>query len=116
MPQRSILERRPSTPDIHALPEGGRKFTCNRFWPQRLGAVALCVLSLTWTVSAVAAPDQAGFTQQCSGFAQDPLLGPLWPGTLEQTGEKRSTALTTMVPRLSLHGTALATYEARQAA
>ncbi len=76
----------------------------------------LCVLSLAATVAGVAATDQAGFTQQCAGFAQDPLLGLLWPGTLEQAGEKRSTALTAMVPRLSLRGMALATYEPRKAA
>src|SRR5574341_1849994 len=116
MRQRSVLESSPSTPHTHTLPQGGRKPTRNRFWPQRLGAVVLGVLSLVWTVPRVATADQAGFTQQCSGFAQDPLLGPLWPGTLEQTGEKRSTALTAMVPRLSLRGMALATYEARKAA
>src|SRR5215831_977284 len=116
MLQRRVLESSPSAPHTRVLPPGGRKPTPNRFWPQRLGAVLLCGLSLAWTAAGVAAPEQVGFTQQCSGFAQDPLLGPLWPGTLEQTGEKHSTALTTMVPRLSLRGTALATYEARRAA
>ena len=116
MLQRSVLESSPSAPHTRILPQGGRKPTPNRSWPQRLGAVVLCVLSLAGTVPGVAATDQAGFTQQCSGFAQDPLLGPLWPGTLEQAGEKRSTALTAMVPRLSLRGMALATYEPRKAA
>src|SRR5262249_8951944 len=73
--------------------------------------LVLCALSLTWAGHGVAAADQGGFTQQCTGFAQDPLLKPLWPGTLEQGSAKRSTALTTMVPRLSLRGMALATYE-----
>ena len=116
MLQRSVLESSPSAPHTRILPQGGRKPTSNRSWPQRLGAVVLCVLSLAGTVAGVAATDQAGFTQQCAGFAQDPLLGPLWPGTLEQAGEKRSTALTAMVPRLSLRGMALATYEPRKAA
>ena len=116
MLQRSVLESSPSAPHTRILPQEGRKPTSNRSWPQRLGAVVLCVLSLAGTVAGVAATDQTGFTQQCSGFAQDPLLGPLWPGTLEQAGEKRSTALTAMVPRLSLRGMALATYEPRKAA
>jgi len=116
MLQRSVLESSPSAPHTRILPQGGRKPTSNRSWPQRLGAVVLCVLSLAGTVARVAATDQAGFTQQCSGFAQDPLLGPLWPGMLEQAGEKRSTTLTAMVPRLSLRGMALATYEPRKAA
>src|SRR6266571_8817267 len=116
MLQRSVLESSPSAPHTRILPHAGRKPTPNSCWPQRLGAVVLCVLSLAGTVPGVAAPDQPGFTQQCSGFAQDPLLGPLWPGTLEQAGEKRSTALTAMVPRLSLRGMALATYEPRKAA
>lgn len=116
MRQRSVLESSPSAPHTSVLPPGGRKPTHKRSWPQRLGALLLCGLSLAWTAAVVAAPDQAGFTQQCAGFAQDPLLGTLWSGTLEQAGEKRSTALTAMVPRLSLHGMALATYEPRKAA
>src|SRR5438874_566318 len=110
MLQRSVLESSPSAPHTSVLPQGGRKPTPNRSWPQRLGAVVLCALGLAWTGHGVAATDQGGFTQQCAGFAQDPLLGTLWPGTLEQKSEKRSTALTAMVPRLSLHGMALATY------
>src|SRR5262245_59786606 len=116
MLQRRVRESSPSAPHTRVLPPGGRKPTPNRFWPQRLGAVLLCGLSLAWTAAGVAAPAQAGFTQQCAWFAQDPLLATLWPGTLEQAGEKRSTALTTMVPRLSLRGMALATYEPRKAA
>ena len=117
MLQRSVLESSPSAPHTSSLPPGGRKPTPNRAWPQRLGTLVLCALILTWAGHGVAATDQDGFTQQCAGFAQDPLLKPLWPGTLEQgtTKEqgsaKRSTALTTMVPRLSLRGMALATYE-----
>jgi len=115
MLQCRLLESSPSAPHTSVVPQRGRKPMQNRFWPQRLGAVVLGVLSLAWTGQGVAAPDQAGFTQQCSGFAQDPLLGTLWPGTLGQGGEKHSTALTTMVPRLSLRGMALATYEPRKA-
>jgi hypothetical protein len=117
MLQRRVLESSPSAPHTHVLPHAGRKPTPTRFWPQRLGALLLCMLSLAGPAAAAGpAPDQAGFMQQCAGFAQDPLLGTLWPGTLEQAGDKRSTALTTMVPRLSLRGTALATYEPRKAA
>jgi hypothetical protein len=56
--------------------------------------------------------EQAGFTQDCSGFAQDQLLGHLWPGKAAAATETSPTTLAAMVPRLSLHGTALATYQA----
>lgn len=49
-----------------------------------------------------------GFDQDCSGFAQDPLLSDLW--LRRSDVEKRSVSLAAMVPRLSLQGTALATY------
>ena len=71
------------------------------------------MLSLAWTMQGVAVADPAGFAQHCSGFAQDPLLRALWLDTPEPGVETRSTDLTAMVPRLSLRGTALATYEPR---
>ena len=114
MLQRRVPESSPSTPHTTVVPQGGHTPTPNRSWPQRFGAVVLCALSLAWAALGGAATDQAGFSQQCAGFAQDPLLGHLWPGTREQGGEKHSTTLTTMVPRLSLRGMALATYDPRK--
>ena len=43
----------------------------------------------------------------CAGSA----LRPLWPGTSEQKEGRRSSVLAAMVPRLTLRGKALATYE-----
>jgi len=116
MLQCSVLESSPPAPHTSVLPPRDHQPTSHRAWPQRLAALVLCALGLAWTGHGLAATDQGGFAQQCAGFAQDPLLKPLWPGTLEQVSEKRSTALTTMVPRLSLRGMALATYEPRKAA
>lgn len=115
MLQCRVLESSPAAPHTRVVPQD-RQSTHHRCWLQRLGAVVLCVLSLAWAVPSLAAPDQAGFTQQCAALAQDALLGPLWPGALAQVSEKRSTALTAMVPRLSLRGMALATYEPRKVA
>ena len=120
-----MLRRRIPASDTAAQPasvvsQRDCQLTPNHSWPQRFGAVMLCMLGLTGTLPAGTTPEAiaepAGFTQDCSGFAQDPLLAPLWPGLPGQGVEKRSTALTAMVPRLSLHGTALATYESRQGA
>jgi len=72
------------------------------------------MLHRAWAVAGYAAPELPGFAHTCSGFAQDPLLGSLWPGTPEQKGGRRSSVLAAMVPRLSLRGQALATYEPRQ--
>lgn len=58
----------------------------------------------------------AGFTQDCSGFAQDPLLQSFWSGPAAPGVIQRSTALIAMVPRLSMRGMALATYAPRPAA
>jgi trypsin-like peptidase len=79
-----------------------------------LGVALLYVLSLVWAALGYATSEPPGFAHNCSGFAQDPLFGPLWPGTSEQKGERRSTALAAMVPRLTLRGKALATYEPRK--
>jgi hypothetical protein len=80
-------------------------------WPG-LGVALLCVLCLAWTAPGYAASEPPGFAHNCSGFAQDPLFGLLWPG--EQKGGRHSTALAAMVPRLALRGKALATYEPRK--
>jgi hypothetical protein len=80
------------------------------WWPI-LGLALLCGLRLAWTAPVYAAPEPSGFAQNCSGFAQDPLFGALWSGTSEQKGVRHSNVLAAMVPRLSLRGTALATYE-----
>jgi hypothetical protein len=74
----------------------------------------MLLLSLAWSVPGGAAADPAGFSQDCAGFAQDALLQPFGPGLLAPQTEQPSTALATMVPRLALRGTALATYERRQ--
>ena len=81
MLRRSVLDSSPSAQHASIVLQRGHKSTQNRFWPHRMGAVMLCVLSLAWTIQGVAAPGPAGFTQHCSGFAQDPLLGALWPDT-----------------------------------
>jgi hypothetical protein len=50
------------------------------FCSHTLGAVVLLVLGLAWGVQGVIGEEQPGFTQDCSGFAQDPMLGALWRG------------------------------------
>jgi hypothetical protein len=79
-------------------------------WPV-LGVVLFCVLRLAWVAPGYVAAEAPGFAHNCSGFAQDPLFGSLWPGTSEQKEGRHSNVLAAMVPRLSLRGTALATYE-----
>jgi hypothetical protein len=66
---------------------------------------------LAGTRQARAETGLAGFTQDCSGFAQDQLLGHLWPGSSLAGSETPAMGLAAMVPRLSLRGTALATYQ-----
>jgi hypothetical protein len=109
----SVLKSSRSAQHTHVVPPHGHKPMSSRSWVYCAGAVVLCMLSLTWTMQGVAVADPAGFAQHCSGFTQDPLLGALWPDTSEPGVETRSTDLTAMVPRLSLRGTALATYEPR---
>jgi len=109
-----LPESRPPAQHTCVLPQRGRLPTPKRScWPV-LGAALLCMLHLSWTAPGYAAPELPGFAHTCSGFAQDPLLGSLWPGTPEQKGGRRSSVLAAMVPRLSLRGQALATYEPRQ--
>ena len=97
------------------LPQCGCISTPKRScWPV-IGAALLCVLRLAWTAPGYAAPEPPGFAHNCSGFAQDPLFGPLWPGTSEQKEGRRSSVLAAMVPRLTLRGKALATYEPQKA-
>jgi hypothetical protein len=114
MLRRSLLESSRSARHTRVVPSPGHQLMAHCSWPYRVGVMVLCALGLIWTMQEVAVADPAGFAQQCSGFAQDPLLRELWPGTSEPGVETRSAVLTPMVPRLSLHGTALATYEPRQ--
>jgi hypothetical protein len=90
-----------------AYTDYGRETVCSR----AIGVVALLVLSLTWGVQEVIGGEQPGFTQDCSGFAQDPMLGALWHGMPALEREKQFASPAAMAPRLSLQGTALATYE-----
>jgi hypothetical protein len=76
----------------------------------------LLVLSLLWYPHEIAAAEIPGFAQDCSGFAQDAMLGALWHGPPLSGAETRVVSLQAMVPRLSLQGTALATYEKRREA
>ncbi len=114
MLRRCLPVSRPSAQHTCVLPQCDRIPRPQRScWPV-LGAALLCVLRLAWTAPGYAAPEPPGFTHNCSGFAQDPLFGPLWPVTSEQKGGRRSSVLAAMVPRLTLRGTALATYAPRQ--
>ena len=114
MLRRCLPVSRPSAQHTCVLPQRDRIPRPQRScWPV-LGAALLCVLRLAWTAPGYAAPEPPGFTHNCSGFAQDPLFGPLWPVTSEQKAGRRSSVLAAMVPRLTLHGKALATYAPRQ--
>jgi hypothetical protein len=73
-----------------------------------MGCIMLGVLGLTGAAQGSEPMTSPGFDQDCAGFAQDPLLSDLWGQRSEV--EKRPVALAAMVPRLSLQGTALATY------
>jgi hypothetical protein len=110
-----VPESRFSAQHTSGLPRYGRKPMQHSCRLHRIGAVLLCMLSLAWTSQRVMATEASGFTQNCSGFAQDPLLEALRSGTREQGAQKGAAALAAMVPRLSLHGMALATYEPRKA-
>jgi trypsin-like peptidase len=114
MLRRCLPKSRPSAQHPCVLPQCGRILTPRRFCWSVLGAALLCVLHLVWTAPGYAAPEAPGFAHTCAGFAQDALFGSLWPGTSEQHGGRRSTALAAMVPRLTLRGKALATYELRK--
>jgi trypsin-like peptidase len=114
MLRRCLPESRPPAQHTCVLPQRGRLPTPRRSCWSVLGAALLCVLRLVWTAPGYATPAAPGFAHDCSGFAQDALFGPLWPGPSEQKGGGRSTALAAMVPRLTLRGKALATYEPRK--
>lgn len=114
MLRRCLPESRPPAQHTCVLPPRGRIPTSRRSCWSVLGAALLCVLRLVWTAPGYAASEAPGFAHNCSGFAQDSLFGPLWPGTSEQKGGRRATTLAAMVPRLTLRGKALATYEPRK--
>ena len=109
MLQSSVLLSRFSC-DNHAEPG------CHDSSRQRVGrlflldCMVLLLLSLVWTTQGVAETAPVGFMQDCSGFTQDPLLGHLSPGGSGVEAGAPFMSLAPMVPRLSLHGTALATY------
>jgi hypothetical protein len=111
MLRRGLPESRGPAQHPCVLPQRDCTPTRKRPWWPVLGVVLLCVLHLTRIALGYAASEPPGFAHNCSGFAQDPLFGSLWPGTSEQKGGKHSNVLAAMVPRLSLRGTALATYE-----
>jgi S1-C subfamily serine protease len=78
-----------------------------------IGLVMLLVSGFPWGVQGREQIESPGFDQDCSGFDQDPLLSDLWQRRSD--AEKPFASLATMVPRLSLQGTALATYAKQQA-
>lgn len=114
MLRRCLPESRSPAQYTCVLPQRGRIPMPRRSYWSVQGAALLCMLLLVWTAPGYAAPEAPGFAHSCSGFAQDSLFGPLWPGTSEQKRGGRSTALAAMVPRLTLRGKALATYEQRK--
>lgn len=77
-----------------------------------IGIVMLWVVGAAWIAQGNERMASPGFDQDCSGFAQDALLS----GLRQQRSdvEKRPAALAPMIPRLSLQGTALATYAKTQ--
>src|SRR5262249_59306138 len=114
MLRRCLPESRPHAQQTWGVPQRGRTPTPKRScWPV-IGAALLCLLRLVWTAPGDAAAEPTGFANNCSGFAQDPLFGSFWPGISELKGGRPSNVLTAMVPRLSLRGKALATYEPRK--
>lgn len=73
-----------------------------------VGMVMVLVFGLVSALRDVEGASAPAFTQDCSGFAQDPVLSGLWP--MSPGEQQSSTALAAMVPRLAMQGTALATY------
>jgi len=71
-------------------------------------ALLLTVITFIWPFQRLANAVQEGFDQDCAGFAQDPVLGDLWPW--KPGSKERGVSLASMVPRLALRGKALATY------
>lgn len=73
-----------------------------------LGMVLLVALCVLWNIQPATSADRSGFGQDCSRFTHDPILGTLWSEKL--AAEAPYASLMAMAPRLSLRGTALATY------
>lgn len=114
MLRRYLPESRPPAQCTWVVPQRGCASTPKRSrWPV-IGVTLLCVLNLVCTTPGYAATEPPGFANNCSGFAQDPFFGPLWPGVSEPKEERHSSILAAMVPRLALRGKALATYEPRK--
>src|SRR5918911_534280 len=93
MLRRCLPESRPHAQRAYVVPQRGHLPTLKRSWWLALGAALLCVLRLAWTAPGDAVAEPVGFANNCSGFAQDPLFGPLWPGTAAQKGGGHSSAL-----------------------
>ena len=110
MIQSGVLKGRSSC-DNRVRQRRGGNYRQNIAWFSRLGLVVLLMLCLAGTLQGVAEAEPVGFMQDCSGFAQEPLLGHLWPDSSTPEPATPAVALAAMVPRLSLQGTALATYE-----
>lgn len=114
MRRRSLLKSRLSSSPLDVVPLRGRKPRSRRAWPLHIGTAVCGVLSLLGALpSAVLAEPAVGFAQSCAGITQDVLLGALWSGTPSSGAQHSATPFAAMVPRLSLRGTALATYEAQ---
>lgn len=111
---RSFLESSPSMQIIRTLWRC-RTSVHNLSWLHTVGVVMVLILSRAWTVQGMTVSEPGGFTQDCSGLAQDALLKQFW-SPAEPRVAQQSTVLAAMVPRLSLHGRALATYETRRGA
>ena len=111
MLRRCLAENSSPTQHSRVVPRCACTPALKCFWWSILRIVLLCALRLAWTAPGYAASEAPGFAHSCSDFAQDPLFGSLWPGTSEPKGGRHSNVLVAMVPRLSLRGTALATYE-----
>ena len=111
MLRRCLSESKPPAQSTRVVPQCGCTSTPKHSWWPVIGATLLCALNLAWTLPGYATTELPGFASNCSGFAQDPLFGRLWPGIAEPKEEKHSSVLAAMVPRLTLRGKALATYE-----
>ena len=87
MLRRCLPESRLPAQHTCVLPQCGHIPTPKRScWPA-LGVALLCVLCLAWTAPGYATSEPPGFAHNCSGFAQDPLFGPLGLARLSRKGE-----------------------------
>lgn len=85
-----------------------------RFLPRPTAMVFLIMWSLFGLSQPVIKAEPTGFSQQCTAFAEDPWLQQFVSEAALAGLQKRSAAFAPMVPRLTLQGSALATYEVRR--